>query len=502
MPLFITTNPISSILTTTATCGGNSILGTVTGSITAKGVCWSTSANPTTALSTKTNNGTGSSNFTSSLISLTSGTTYYVRAYVTDNSGTYYGQNVVFTTLGLTTTAATSITSTTAISGATSVNGFTSISAVGVCWNTSTSPTISNNITSDILIGNSFTSNITGLLAETTYYVRSYVTSNGVTYYGSQITFTTLSTNPVVTTNSNITNISLNGASVSGNVTSSGGSSVTSRGIRWSLFSTMNSSTNVPSGNGTGTFTSVITGLSNGTTYYVQAYATNNNGTSYGAIYNFTTLGGATIETITPYSIKASSAISGCKIINLNGGSIIERGICIGIYPNPTITNSLVVLDAYPGNTNNYLVLLQNLTPGTTYHIRAYAKTNISNTTLTAYGDNKSFDTVYCEESCITINNTIECNEPVCEYNIPSGCVYFDKNITCSTPYYTNVTHDVIVNVNDSEKVENNNLNEIYTNLNNQFCYIYSKAFIKEFLTLIKNNEELKIIFCQIKSDC
>lgn len=514
MALTIITNSVTSINTNTATCGGNIILGTVTGTITAKGVCWSTSANPTTALSTITSDGAGSSNFTSLLTSLTSGTTYYVRAYVTETisntSTTYYGANVVFTTLGLTTTAVTSITSTTAISGATSVNGFTSISAVGVCWNTSgSSPTISNNITSDILIGNSFTSNITGLLAGTTYNVRSYVTSNGLTYYGNQITFTTLSTNPVVTTNSNITDISLNGASVSGNVSSTGGANVnvTERGIRRSLFSTMNSSTdvpstNVPSGNGTGTFTSVITNLSNGTTYYVQAYATNNNGTSYGAIYNFTTLGGATIETITPYSIKASSAISGCKIINLNGGSIIERGICIGVYPNPTITNSLVVLDAYPGNTNNYLVLLQNLTPGTTYHIRAYAKTNISNTTLTAYGDNKSFDTVYCEESCITINNTIECNEPVCEYNIPSGCVYFDKNITCSTPYYTNVTHDIIVNVNDSEKVENNNLNEIYTNLNNQFCYIYSKAFIKEFLTLIKNNEELKIIFCQIKALC
>lgn len=522
MALTIITNSVTSINTNTAICGGNNILGTVTGTITVKGVCWSTNANPTTALTTKTTNGTGSSDFTSSLTNLTSGTTYYVRAYVTETisntSTTYYGANVVFTTLGLTTTAVTSITSTTAISGATSVNGFTSISAVGVCWNdTNTLPTISNNHTTDILIGNSFTSNITGLLAGTTYNVRSYVTSNGVTYYGNQITFTTLSTNPVVTTTApNI--ITSTTANPNGNVVSIGGASlnIIKRGVCYSTSSTGIDITVSPTSFATqvyqtgtyytGVFTSLpsITALTPATTYYYRAYAINSDSGkfAYGEQKNFTTLGGPTVETITPYSIKASSAISGCKIINLNGGTIIERGICIGIYPNPTITNSLVVLDAYPGNTNNYLVLLQNLTPGTTYHIRAYAKTNISNTTLTAYGDNKSFDTVYCEESCITINNTIECNEPVCEYNIPSGCVYFDKNITCSTPYYTNVTHDIIVNVNDSEKVENNNLNEIYSNLNNQFCYIYSKAFIKEFLTLIKNNEELKIIFCQIKALC
>lgn len=92
----VTTNTISSITTSTATCGGNvSADGGAT--VTARGVCWSTSHNPTTSNS-KTTNGTGVGSFTSSLTGLTSGTTYYVRAYATNSVGTAYGNEVSFTT--------------------------------------------------------------------------------------------------------------------------------------------------------------------------------------------------------------------------------------------------------------------------------------------------------------------------------------------------------------------------------------------------------------------
>ncbi len=98
--------PSTSILTTTiptnitsnaATSGGN-VTSDGGATITARGICWSTTANPTIALTTKTNNGTGAGVFTSNITGLISNTTYYVRAYATNSAGTAYGTQQTFTT--------------------------------------------------------------------------------------------------------------------------------------------------------------------------------------------------------------------------------------------------------------------------------------------------------------------------------------------------------------------------------------------------------------------
>jgi parallel beta-helix repeat protein len=97
----LTTTAASSITTTTAISGGYITPdGVIT--VTARGVCWSTSMNPTTALATKTINGTGTGYFTSSLTGLTESTTYYVRAYATNSAGTCYGNEISFTTSDVT----------------------------------------------------------------------------------------------------------------------------------------------------------------------------------------------------------------------------------------------------------------------------------------------------------------------------------------------------------------------------------------------------------------
>jgi len=87
----IITIAVSSITVTTATSGGN-ILNGGGAAITARGICWSTSHNPTLANS-YTTNGTGIGSFTSNITGLTSGTTYF-RAYATNISGTAYGNEV------------------------------------------------------------------------------------------------------------------------------------------------------------------------------------------------------------------------------------------------------------------------------------------------------------------------------------------------------------------------------------------------------------------------
>jgi len=91
----LTTTAISAITTTTASSGG-SISNDGGAAITARGVVWDTSTNPTIALSTKTTDGSGTGSFTSSITGLGSATTYYTRAYATNSMGTAYGAQVVF----------------------------------------------------------------------------------------------------------------------------------------------------------------------------------------------------------------------------------------------------------------------------------------------------------------------------------------------------------------------------------------------------------------------
>jgi len=92
----------------------------------------------------------------------------------------------------ITTTAITDIKQTTATSGGIlPVDGGETITACGVCWNTTGSPTISDSKTNNETGTGSFTSSLTGLIPGTLYYVRAYATNSQGTAYGSQIIFTT-----------------------------------------------------------------------------------------------------------------------------------------------------------------------------------------------------------------------------------------------------------------------------------------------------------------------
>ena len=66
---------------------------------------WSTSPNPTVVLSSKTNDGTGIGNFTSTLTGLTLNTVYYIRSYATNAVGTSYGPEVSFAFINTVTSA-------------------------------------------------------------------------------------------------------------------------------------------------------------------------------------------------------------------------------------------------------------------------------------------------------------------------------------------------------------------------------------------------------------
>ena len=93
----VTTEPtITNIKSTSATSGGE-VVNDGNGSITARGVCWSISDNPTIN-DPKTVDGSGKGSFTSEITGLERNTLYYVRAYATSGAGTTYGASVSFTT--------------------------------------------------------------------------------------------------------------------------------------------------------------------------------------------------------------------------------------------------------------------------------------------------------------------------------------------------------------------------------------------------------------------
>ena len=90
-----TTTP-TNISYTTATVGGN-IVNDGGSNVTARGIVYSTSQNPTTENS-KVANGSGTGTFSCELTDLKDGTTYYARAYATNEKGTAYGEEISFTT--------------------------------------------------------------------------------------------------------------------------------------------------------------------------------------------------------------------------------------------------------------------------------------------------------------------------------------------------------------------------------------------------------------------
>lgn len=180
----------ASITTNINTDGGNTI--------TSRGIVWNTSINPTIALSTKTSSGTGTGTFSESITGLSASTVYYARTYATNANGTVYGNEISFSTTGvmpsLTTTAASSTTiNSFTIGGTISSDGGNLVTYRGVCWSTSSNPTINDN---RILSGTgtgTFTITLSNLNLATTYYVRSFATNSAGTAYGNERAITTSS---------------------------------------------------------------------------------------------------------------------------------------------------------------------------------------------------------------------------------------------------------------------------------------------------------------------
>ena len=286
----VTTDEVSDISATTAVCGGD--LAANSGyPITGRGICWSDMTATPTINNDHTEEVATTGKFSSMMINLKRNTTYYVRAYAINEKGVGYGATKTFTTLNglptVTTSEVTDVKTTSALGGGNvTSNGGYVITARGLCWsNSSSTPTVSDSHTNEVADMGTFTSLMTNLAANTTYYVRAYATNEVGTSYGASVTFTTGNGLPTVVTLDPDENITSTSITAIGNVTDDGGFAITRRGFVYSTlpYPTLGNSSNIESGSGTGYFSATISNVSpTENTYYIRAYATNMQGTAYG----------------------------------------------------------------------------------------------------------------------------------------------------------------------------------------------------------------------------
>lgn len=183
---------------------------------------------------------------------------------------------------------------------------------------------------------------------------------------------------------SDITEIS---AISGGNISSDGGAAITSRGVCWdTLINPIITKSKTIDGNGVGSFISNISGLTAGRTYHLRAYAINSVGTSYGEDISFTSKSTSPSPRTFVQKIYSTEATCGGDIVSDGGQPIISRGVCWGLYQNPTIADSKTIDGS---GTDTFTSNLTELTPNTTYYVRAYATNSVG----TGYGNEITFTT-------------------------------------------------------------------------------------------------------------
>ena len=415
----VVTNPYSDLLATSVTCGGN-VLSDGGMPITDRGICWSDINPQPTIYNNVTEAGTnGTGEFIVTLTGLNAATTYYVRAYATNEMGTVYGETVTFTTIvpvlpTVTTSPVTDILPYTATFHGEVVSiGGALLSARGFCYGTSHNPTVEGTHTEDGTAGGVFESTVTTLEPTTTYYVRAYATNIVGTVYGEETSFTSSTTPPGVTTN-DVSNITQTSASCGGAVTYAGGAAVTAKGLCYSTSENPTTDDNViAGGTGTGAFSGELTGLVSNTTYYVRAYATNSVGTNYGEQKTFTTLPylTPTIEAVEPTEVSYYSFTCGGNVTDSGTYAVTARGLCWATAPNPTISNPYIALGS---GTGAFTHTFTDLTANTTYYVRAYAINSVG----IAYSEQMEVTTL-ANTAPVVVTNSVNVFG-VCQGNVTS----------------------------------------------------------------------------------
>jgi parallel beta-helix repeat protein len=293
----------------------------------------------------------------------------------------------------VTTQAATAVMATSATgNGNVTALGVPNPSQHGVVWSTAINPTTSDSKTMDgpVRGAGAFTSAIAGLTPGTLYHLRAYATNAAGTVYGSDVTFTTLVV-PMVTTQA-VSNIGTTTATGNGNVTALGVPNPSQHGVVWDTAinpTTLDTKTMDGPVSAAGAFTSAITGLTPGTQYHARAYATNAAATVYGEDVTFTALREPMVTTQDVTNITKTGATGNGNVIVLGIPKPSQHGVVWDTAINPTVALTTKTTAGAVSAIGAFTGAITGLTPGTLYHLRAYA----TNEAATVYGEDVTFTT-------------------------------------------------------------------------------------------------------------
>lgn len=274
------------------------------------------------------------------------------------------------------------------------------ISSYGHCWSEHDTPTIENDNKNNF--GNSteireFTSNISGLDAGKTYYVRAYAVNSKGTVYSEQRNITMPYIKKPIVKTQGATDIGKDVATLNGNITDNGGDKIIECGFYYGT----SENTEIKKSLGDNSLSAlklVLTNLKESTTYYYKAYATNSKGTAYGEVMSFKTLSenALTVETKSATDITTKSATLNGTVLDRGSSNITEYGFYYGTNENTTNKKKLE-------NSMDELKLnLTELAEGTTYYYKAYA----TNSKGTSYGEVLNFTTLpNIEFSNVSVSN-------------------------------------------------------------------------------------------------
>lgn len=300
---------------------------------------------------------------------------YYARAFATNGTEVVYGEQVSFLTIeGLPvveTSGYTQVTSSSAkIQCKVTDDAGSEVTERGVCYGLSPLPDKGGLHTTDGAGVGAWESELSNLSPNSKYYVRAYATNAYGTGYGNQKEFTTTEGLASVLTGQ-VINVTSNSASCTCEVVSDGDRQVTERGICWGKSPYPKTNGNhVSNGAGVGSYTCSMTNLEPGSLYYVCAYAVNSAGTVYGKDVQFNTLSVApSVTTQAATSITSSSATLNGVISSTGGSTITEAGFTYqadGDYTSKSVQVQV--------SNGSFSYQLTNLSPGTKYYAKAYAK--------------------------------------------------------------------------------------------------------------------------------
>ncbi len=338
---------------------------------------------------------------TANLSGLNPNTTYHFRARAVGD-GTAYGADMLFTT-GTTPPLVTTSDATNRATTSATLNGdLTALGTVGsVTVSFEWGPTSGGPYTGTTgEVKNStgpFYFELGGLASGTTYYYKAKAVGDG-TSYGAEMSFTTLTTPPSVTTN-DASNLATTSARLNGDLTSLGTAGNVDVSFEWGLTTSYGSETAPEPKAVTGTYGADLSGLSPNTTYHFRAKAIGQ-GTAYGADMQFTT--GTTppsVATNDASNLATTSATLNGDLTTLGtAGNVtvsFEWGTALGLYTYEATSQTRTIPEAFYFDVSG-------LSPGTTYYYRAKAMGDGTN-----YGVEKSFTTLTAPP-VVTTNSATE----------------------------------------------------------------------------------------------